>query len=77
MLGGAIKLKRERTLMLSCQVSASRCSRSDRALTWGDVGKLLEVNQQEKKAQGKYSLEGALLLKTHAALQALKGGEAV
>ena len=40
-------------------------------------GKLLEVNQHEKKAQGKYSLEGALLLKTHAALQGLKAGEAV
>ncbi len=42
-----------------------------------DQGKLLEVNQLEKKAQGKYSLEGALLLKTHAALQGLKAGEAV
>jgi len=41
------------------------------------LGKLLEVNHNEKKAQGKYSLEGALLLKTHAALQGLKEGEAV
>ncbi|ORY33728.1 hypothetical protein BCR39DRAFT_518906 [Naematelia encephala] len=40
-------------------------------------GKLLEVNPHEKKASGKYSLEGALLLKTHAALQGLKNGEAV
>ncbi len=41
------------------------------------LGKLPEVNQYEKKTQGKYSLEGALLLKTHAALQGLKEGEAV
>ena len=40
-------------------------------------GKLPEVNHHEKKSQGKYSLEGALLLKTHAAIQGLKHGEAV
>jgi len=40
-------------------------------------GKLPEANQHEKKSQGKYSLEGALLLKTHAALQGLNKGEAV
>jgi hypothetical protein len=39
------------------------------------AGKLLEVNHHEKKAHGKYSLEGALLLKTHAALQSLKEGK--
>lgn len=43
----------------------------------GGLGKLLEVNHHEKKAQGKYSLEGALLLKTHAALQGLNKGQVV
>ncbi|KAK4687223.1 tetratricopeptide repeat protein 39, partial [Tremellales sp. Uapishka_1] len=48
---------------------------SDQAKLNFDVvmsGKLLEVNHHAAKAQGKYSLEGALMLKTHAALQALK-----
>jgi len=40
-------------------------------------GKLPEANTHEKKSQGKYSLEGALLLKTHAALQGLGKGEVV
>jgi hypothetical protein len=40
------------------------------------LGKLLEVNPHQKKANGKYSLEGALQLKTHATLQSLKDGAA-
>ncbi|EIW69618.1 hypothetical protein TREMEDRAFT_44103 [Tremella mesenterica DSM 1558] len=35
-------------------------------------GKLTHVNHYMAKAHGKYSLEGALMLKTHAAIQALK-----
>jgi hypothetical protein len=46
-----------------------RCTRK---LSDSHPGKLLEVNHHEKKSHGKYSLEGALLLKTHAALQSLK-----
>lgn len=42
-----------------------------------ETGKLPEANTHEKKSQGKYSLEGALLLKTHAALQGLGKGEVV
>ena len=42
----------------------------------GLSGKMLEVNMHEKKSQGKYSLEGVLLLKTHAALQSLGKDEA-
>ncbi|KAI9638385.1 uncharacterized protein MKK02DRAFT_22987 [Dioszegia hungarica] len=38
------------------------------------TGKLSELNKHEQKAQGKYSLEGALLMKTHSAIQALKEG---
>jgi hypothetical protein len=38
------------------------------------VGKVAE-GKQYQKAQGKYSLEGALLLKTHAAQQKLKEKE--
>ena len=40
------------------------------------LGKLLEANPNTKKPTGKYSLEGALQLKTHAALQSLKDGQA-
>ena len=36
------------------------------------AGKLLEANRHEQKSQGKYSLEQALLLKTHSAIQSLK-----
>jgi hypothetical protein len=38
------------------------------------IGKVAE-GKQYQKAQGKYSLEGALLLKTHAAQQKLKEKE--
>ena len=38
-------------------------------------GKLQEHNQYMAKAHGKYSLEGALMLKTHAAIQSLKEQE--
>lgn len=39
------------------------------------TGKLPDHNAYMAKAAGKYSLEGALLLKTHAALSAVKERE--
>lgn len=64
--------RRARTLKSSCLVSPLGA----RSARWPGcsccAGKMAEVNHHEKKAQGKYSLEGALQLKTHAALQSLK-----
>ena len=40
-----------------------------------DVARLPEPNPYEKKTKGKYSLEGALLLKTHAAIERLSDPE--
>lgn len=39
-----------------------------------NIGKLPESNKHETKAMGKYSLEGALLMKTHSAKEGLLTG---
>jgi hypothetical protein len=39
-----------------------------------EIGKLPEANKHETKAMGKYSLEGALLMKTHSAKEGLQSG---
>jgi hypothetical protein len=74
MLAEVTLRKQRRTLTWSCLVCRSRhtVAHCIRKVSDSCAGKLLEVNPHEKKSHGKYSLEGALLLKTHAALQSLK-----